>query len=161
MKFAKPLPSNKTDFVSLVFIAVFFAVLIGVIVYLNQNPILSPMLPEPADDRTESLETPPVLTPNTSSTVPLAEPPAPPAEPPTHTFALYDQIDAGMNYDDVVALVGKPTRKMKDSVNIEVASVPGSRTEIYRWEVKDSAGAYFEVMFHDDEVLAKNQSGLK
>ncbi|MDR3111001.1 MAG: GYF domain-containing protein [Planctomycetaceae bacterium] len=154
LKFAKPLPSNKTDVVSLVFIVVFFIALIGVIIYINQNPVIPPLLPEPVGNNTEPLDTPSVLTPSTSPAVTSAEPAA-------HTLELYEKIDAGMNYDDVVVLVGEPSRKMKDSHNIEVASVPGSRTEIYRWEVKDSAGAYFEVLFHDNEVLAKNQTGLK
>jgi len=60
-----------------------------------------------------------------------------------------------VSYNKVVSLVGEPTSEMADS------NIAGIRTTVYMWEVSDSLGANFHVMFHNDKVVMKAQAGLK
>ena len=83
----------------------------------------------------------------------------------SRTLDSYNRIQNGMSYNEVVAIVGKPTAEMADSeipgVSSTFIDIPSIRTTAYMWEVSDSLGANFHVMFQNDKVVMKAQTGLK
>ncbi len=73
------------------------------------------------------------------------------------TMDEFNQIQAGMSYQDVVNIIGS-TGELLSSVDIGDAQY---KTEMYSWEGKGSVGANASVMFQGGVVSSKAQFGLE
>lgn len=73
------------------------------------------------------------------------------------TMDEFNQIQAGMSYQDVVNIIGS-TGELLSSVDIGDAQY---KTEMYSWEGKGSVGANANVMFQGGIVSSKAQFGLE
>ncbi len=76
-----------------------------------------------------------------------------PDNSPKFTLDMYNQITDGMTYSDVVNIVGNEGEKFSSSY------VDGFTSEIFWWTNSD--GSNFNVVFHNNSLIMKNQFGLK
>lgn len=67
----------------------------------------------------------------------------------------YNQIQAGMTYEEVQEIVGSPGTISADS------TVAGVRTVIVTWYANPKIGTNANVTFQNDAVVSKVQVGLK
>lgn len=99
----------------------------------------------------------PVTPTETSPPVTPATPPAPPVNAGTMSLAEFGQIQNGMSYEQVCAIVGGPGEVMSESGS------PGSEyyTVMYTWEGEGSLGANANCMFQGGALMNKAQFGLE
>jgi len=71
------------------------------------------------------------------------------------TVDEYEEIEAGMSYDEVCDIIGGEGELLSES------SIAGYDGAIYSWEGKGSVGANANVTFQNGEVVTKAQIGLK
>lgn len=71
------------------------------------------------------------------------------------TLEEYNQIQAGMTYEEVQEIVGSPGTISADS------TVAGVRTVIVTWYANPKIGTNANVTFQNDAVVSKVQVGLK
>lgn len=69
------------------------------------------------------------------------------------TMAQYNQIQPGMSYSEVVAILGRDGEEMSSS------DVAGIRTILYGWS--NRSGANMNAMFQQDAMVQKAQFGLR
>ncbi|MED4586688.1 DUF3862 domain-containing protein [Brevibacillus choshinensis] len=109
--------------------------------------------PEPAKQET------PVQPAQTPAAVPVTAPaPAPkPENEGTMSKAEFDEIQNGMTYEEVVAIVGGPGEMLSESGN------KGDQfyTEMYMWKGEGGIGANANAMFQSGKMTNKSQFGLK
>jgi hypothetical protein len=79
--------------------------------------------------------------------------PAPPP-PSGMTRAIFDQIQTGMSYDQVVALVGQPGTLQAET------NIAGYDDKVYMWRGVGGLGANANVTFQNSQVVSKAQFGL-
>lgn len=81
---------------------------------------------------------------------------APVSEPatsgPTMTAKTYSEIREGMTYDEVIAIVGKPSKEISSN------QIGGIRTVMYQWDAGFMANA--NGTFQNGKLVAKAQFGL-
>lgn len=70
------------------------------------------------------------------------------------TKAKYDEIVEGMNYSEIVAIIGSDGELSAES------SVSGNTVEIYTWTAEDGIGT-MSITFQNGIAIAKAQAGLK
>lgn len=71
------------------------------------------------------------------------------------SLAMYEQIDTGMRYEDVVALIGaKPSSE-------STMDLMGATTVMCSWWGEGDIGANAMIYFQDGVVSSKSQAGLK
>ena len=75
------------------------------------------------------------------------------ASTPQITYAKYSKIKDGMNYKDVVNILGVNGKELSRT------SIGGYTTVMLMWENPD--GSNMNVMFQNGEVITKAQFGLK
>lgn len=96
--------------------------------------------------------------PSPTQSAPSTETPAPEPESvgseKNLTLAAYNQIEAGMAYDEVVEIVGFEGESM--SV-VEVEGLP--KTEVFMWQ--NTFGSNMNVTFQGGAMVSKAQFGLK
>lgn len=73
------------------------------------------------------------------------------------TKAAYDQLEQGMSYDEVCAIIGNPNEKIAES------GVPGEpdHTVMYMWYGSNSLISNASILFQGDKLLEKLQVGLE
>ncbi len=69
------------------------------------------------------------------------------------TAEKYEQIQSGMTYQEVVALLGEEGKLTAES------ETQGSKTSMYEWTAKDDWGTAI-LVFQDNAVINKSQTGL-
>lgn len=71
------------------------------------------------------------------------------------TLEVYNQIETGMTYDEVVALIGAEpdTQSAAESMGVEAI--------VCTWYGEGSPGANATIQFQNGEVLSKAQAGLE
>lgn len=71
------------------------------------------------------------------------------------SLAMYEQIDTGMRYEDVIALIGaKPSSE-------STMDLMGATTVMCSWWGEGDIGANAMIYFQDGVVSSKSQAGLK
>ncbi len=68
-------------------------------------------------------------------------------------FANYEQIEDGMNYEDVVKIIGS------DGIETRRSSLENVELRDYKWKGENYQRIY--VSFRNDKLISKSQSGLK
>jgi Domain of Unknown Function with PDB structure (DUF3862) len=72
------------------------------------------------------------------------------------TMANFDQLKTGMNYEQVVTILGKSGKEMSSS------EIGGIKTVMYTWEGDNGGfGANMNAMFQNNKLISKAQFGLK
>lgn len=71
---------------------------------------------------------------------------------PTVTHAKYEQIQEGMTYDEVLAVIGVPGEQLSHS------DIAGYETVMYSW--KNPNGSNMNAMFQNGRLMTKAQFGL-
>ena len=68
---------------------------------------------------------------------------------------MYEQIDTGMRYEDVIAIIGaKPSSE-------STMDLMGATTVMCSWWGEGDIGANAMIYFQDGVVSSKSQAGLK
>lgn len=75
------------------------------------------------------------------------------ASGPSLTMDGYNRVKNGMTYDQVVAIVGKPSQELSRN------EMAGTETVMYSWE--GSLGANMNAMFQNNKLVQKAQFGLR
>lgn len=70
------------------------------------------------------------------------------------TMAKFQQLETGMSYEEVVAILGEPGTEMSRS------EIMGTVTVMYSWDGKAFA-SNMNAMFQDNELMSKAQFGLE
>lgn len=93
----------------------------------------------------------------TSTTVSTVQPTAP-TNPPTISKAEFDAIQAGMTYEQVVAIVGGPGELASES------TFGSSSSKSYTWKGVPSASSFAGgsafIQFQNNAVVGRSQNGL-
>ena len=71
------------------------------------------------------------------------------------SLAQFQQVQMGMTYDQVVAVLGSPGELEGES------SVAGYHTASYHWWGRGDVGANLIIMFQNGRVVSKTQVGLR
>lgn len=74
------------------------------------------------------------------------------ADKPALTMDGYNRVKTGMTFDQVTAIVGKPSQEMSRN------EIAGTETVMYMWQ--GSFGANMNAMFQDGKLIQKAQFGL-
>lgn len=72
---------------------------------------------------------------------------------PALTMDGYNRVKNGMTFDQVVAIVGKPSQELSRN------EMAGTETVMYQWD--GSIGANMNAMFQDGKLVQKAQFGLR
>lgn len=70
------------------------------------------------------------------------------------TLQTFNQIQPGMSYEQVVALVGRPGNLVAET------NIAGYDDKVYMWQGVGGTGANANVTFQNDEEVSKAQFGL-
>lgn len=71
------------------------------------------------------------------------------------TKAEFEQVQTGMSYEDVVAIVGTEGEVSSES------EIGGITTKMYTWKGESGIGANANMTFQNNELKSKAQFGLK
>lgn len=69
------------------------------------------------------------------------------------TMTKYSQLQTGMSYNEVVAILGKPGTELSSN------EIAGTKTIMYSWDA--GFGASMNAMFQNDAMMQKAQMGLR
>ena len=127
-------------------VLVFLCLIVAIFGQTAQKPASSPASVSPAPLS-------PTFTPVPRSTA-TSRPPTPtPILPRIVTKAMYDRIETGMSYQQVVAIIGWNGEELSRS------DVAGYVTVMYSW--MNPNGSNMNVMLQNNKVVSKAQFGLK
>lgn len=74
------------------------------------------------------------------------------------SLSEFNQIDTGMTYDEVVAIIGSDGEVLSE---VDLGTGEEYKTIMYTWKGKGSIGANANITFQGGKVISKAQLGLK